>query len=758
MTRNHFRPLLWLALCATLATTAAGCASELTEGNRPCPCAEGWTCCANKCVPEGQLCSKPNTPEEPPPEEEPPPPPRDTTAPAAPQWTEPQTGLLTRQQVTTVKGTAEANAFVSLYLNASCGGAATTTTFADAEGRFELIVTVTANARTSLSAKARDAAGNTSPCTTPALTVDHDDMGPVVSTLKSDGALIGKATSVPLRGTTEAAARVSLFAGTQCEGTPVAEQTASAAGDFSFVAETLANQTSRWTVRATDAAGNEGACFWDVVSYTHDDMAPAAPVVTSTLPASGTSLSLSFSGTTEPGTTVRLWLNATCSGDPSRSSVVPAPGSWAFSVWATRNATTQASVLAEDSAHNLSECVSLGSYAHDDLPPAVPSQLATSPASPNNVTRAPELTGLTEPDARVFVQGSECGTGNGQTLGETQAGEDGTFRLALTLPADSCTLLVRARDALGNTSGNASLRYVYDATPPPQPERLRLAAPSPSAVETRVTVFGTAPLDARVQVFSEEGCQGPVRAEVIAVRGPTAADPNWFEAPLEATVEATTRYSARTVDGVGNVSGCVAVTGAFEHASGAPGWRAREALSFGPRHLAHDEQGFTFALDYQGTTESSYAPLRVKVARRASAGDGTSWGTPRELTSGAAYGGVPRLAVNARGDAVVLWAEGYGVDPVKLVRFDSRTGAWSEPLAFTVLGTPTGQVAVALDAGGDVTACWVSQHSDGARLWCARVPAAGPVEASEILVKVASTTRLERGAHSRGTGAPGVER
>jgi hypothetical protein len=325
------------------------------------------------------------------------------------------------------------------------------------------------------------------------------------------------------------------------------------------------------------------------------------------------------------------------------------------------------------------------------------------------------------------------------------ADSNGTFRIELSLPADSCTLVLQTVDGLGNTNSNAaSLRYVYDATPPAPPARLRLAAPSPSAVETRVSVFGTAPLDARVQVFSQEGCKGPVQAEVIAVPGPTVADPTWFEAPLEAAAETTTHYSAHTVDALGNASVCVAVTGAFVHASGAPGWRAREELSFGPRHLAHDEQGFTFALDYQGTSDSSYAPVRVKVARRASAGDGTSWGTPRVLTSGASYGGEPRLAVNARGDAAVVWAETVGVDPVRLVRFDSRTGAWSEPLALTVLGSPTGQVAVALDAGGNVTACWVSLHTDDIeRVWCARVPETGPQEASETLANVTPATRLE---------------
>ncbi|PTL84997.1 hypothetical protein DAT35_08100 [Vitiosangium sp. GDMCC 1.1324] len=728
--------MLWLALCAALATTAAGCAKELPEGNRPCPCSEGWTCCANQCVPESQSCAGPDTPT--------PNTPRDTTAPAMPQLTGSQTGLLTRQRAMTIKGAAEANSTVSVYLNANCAGAAEKTGSADAQGRFELTVTVMANARTAISANARDAAGNTSPCNGSALWVDHDDVSPVVSAWSREGAPTGRATSVTLRGTTEGAARVSLFAGERCEGTPLAELAASAAGDFSFVAEALANQLSRWNVRATDAAGNEGACFGVAASYAHDDVAPAAPEELSSQPNTGTSRSLGFSGLAEPGTTVRLWLNATCSGDPSDSGVVPSDGWWSFSVLAASNATTQVSVNAEDPAHNVSECAWIGNYVHDDLPPTV-SQLATSPASPNNVTRAPTLTGLTEPYAYVSVEGSECGIGNGQTLGSGWADMDGTFRIELSLPADACTLFVHARDRLNNEGRYvASLRYVYDATPPPPPAQLRLAAPSPSAVETRVSVFGTAPLDARVQVFSQTGCKGPVMAEVVAVRGPTAADPTWFEAPLEASAETTTRYSAHTVDGVGNVSGCVAVTGAFVHASGAPGWRAREELSFGPRYLAHDEQGFTFALDYQGTSSSSYAPVRVKMARRASAGDGTSWGTPHELTSGAAYNGVPRLAVNARGDAAVVWTESVGVDPVRLVRFDSRTGAWTEPLALTVLGSPTGQVAVALDEGGDVTACWVSLHTDDIeRVWCARVPAADPVETSETLANVAPNTRLE---------------
>lgn len=739
MNRIHPRPLLWLALCTALVTTAVGCTQELPEGNRPCPCSDGWSCCANRCMPEGQFCAAPDEPDD----AGTPPPPRDTTAPATPQLTDPRPGLLTRQRATTVKGTAEANATVALYLNANCGGTAAQTVPADASGHFELMVQVAANARTSLTANARDAAGNTSPCTAPALTVDHDDLAPGVLAWGLSSSL-GSATSVPMSGRTEKAARVSLFAGEACGGAPVAQQTASASGDFSFAVEVPTNQTSRWSVRATDTAGNEGACYAEVATYTHDDVAPAAPTLTSAPPASGKDQGVGWSGTGESGSQVHLWLNATCSGSPVNSRWLLGSTSWTFSTWVPRNVTTQASVQSEDAALNRSECVALGGYTQDDLPPATPAQLATSPASPNNVTRSPELTGRTEPGARVYVEGSECGPGNGQVLGETQAGEDGSFQVALTLPADTCLLRVYARDALGNTSSNASLSYVYDITPSAPPDRLRLAAPSPSAVETRVSVFGTAPLDTRVQVFSEDGCQGPVRAEVVPVRGPTASDPTWFEAPLDAAAEATTRFSARTVDTVGNPSACVAVTGAFEHASDAPGWRAREELSFGPRQFAHDEQGFTFALDYAGTTSSSYAPLRVKVARRASAGDGTSWGTPRELTSGASYAGVPRLAVNARGDAAVVWAEGYGVDPVRLARFDPKANTWSAPLALTVLGSPTGQVAVALEADGDVTACWVSRHSDGVeRLWCARVPAVGPAEASVTLANVATGTRLE---------------
>jgi hypothetical protein len=60
---------------------------------------------------------------------------------------------------------------------------------------------------------------------------------------------------------------------------------------------------------------------------------------------------------------------------------------------------------------------------------------------------------------------------------------------------------------------------------------------------------------------------------------------------------------------------------------------------------------------------------------------GKGWGEPRQLTSGEA-GGIPRLAVNARGDAVAAWshaANSSGLrDEVWAVTFSPDSG-WSVP-------------------------------------------------------------------------------
>lgn len=51
-------PLLALACLACLALASPGCAADAPLASYDaCPCAEGWYCCAGRCVPEEEQCS-----------------------------------------------------------------------------------------------------------------------------------------------------------------------------------------------------------------------------------------------------------------------------------------------------------------------------------------------------------------------------------------------------------------------------------------------------------------------------------------------------------------------------------------------------------------------------------------------------------------------------------------------------------------------------------------------------------------------------
>ncbi len=50
---KNVRTAIIFAFSVTIA-----CTGQVSEDNRPCPCADGWTCCANVCVAPGVSCNR----------------------------------------------------------------------------------------------------------------------------------------------------------------------------------------------------------------------------------------------------------------------------------------------------------------------------------------------------------------------------------------------------------------------------------------------------------------------------------------------------------------------------------------------------------------------------------------------------------------------------------------------------------------------------------------------------------------------------
>lgn len=182
----------------------------------------------------------------------------------------------------------------------------------------------------------------------------------------------GATLSPTLSGTAEAGSTVRIYTNSTCTGTVAGTGTASSTGSFTLTASALANTTTTFYARATDAAGNASPCS-SGRSYTHDGIAPTAPVLTGTNPVSpGTSTQPGFQGTAEPGATVRLYTTSTCSGTVAASGTADSGGAFTLPVTVAANATTTVYASATDAVGNLSPCSTGLAYTHQDAPPSTP--------------------------------------------------------------------------------------------------------------------------------------------------------------------------------------------------------------------------------------------------------------------------------------------------------------------------------------------------------------------------------------------------
>src|SRR5262249_17329442 len=152
---------------------------------------------------------------------------------------------------------------------------------ATAAGTFAIGVTVAANVTTTFYAAATDAAGNVSPCSS-GLAYTNDTLPPATPVVLGTAPASPSANAHPLvGGTSEAGSLVSVYGSAGCAGSSIGVGFATTSGTFSILAVVTPNATTTITVRAQDAAGNLSVCS-NAITYTHDDLPPAAPVLSAT--------------------------------------------------------------------------------------------------------------------------------------------------------------------------------------------------------------------------------------------------------------------------------------------------------------------------------------------------------------------------------------------------------------------------------------------------------------------------------------------
>jgi hypothetical protein len=142
-------------------------------------------------------------------------------------------------------------------------------------------------------------------------------------------------------------------------------------------------------------------------------------------------------------------------------------------------------------------------------------------------------------------------------------------------------------------------------------------------------------------------------------------------------------------------------------------------LSNGTRHseeptLKLDGGGNVFAVWRQDTNAGSPSNATMWAARF-DAAEG-AWSTPARIGSDlTGFDGSerPRLAVNARGDAVVIWEEASGgIHSIMGTRFSRTSLTWSTPVPLEASAQHAYWPAVAIDAAGNAQAVWI-QKIDG---------------------------------------------
>ena len=373
-----------------------------------------------------------------------------------------------------IRGTAEPGSTVNLYLTPDCTGAPAATGSAESFGSPGLPVTVAVGSTTTFTARATDAAGNTSACSTSSLTYINDSTGPAPVTLTGSTPASPSPSTTPLiQGTAEAGSTVNLYATGDCTGAPAATGTAAAFASPGLAVTVAPDSTTTFTGTATDPAGNTSTCSSSSLSYTNDSTEPASVDLTGVTPSSpNPSTTPSIQGTAEAGSTVNLYATGDCTGAPAATGTAAAFASPGLPATVAVGSTTTFTATATDPAGNTSACSTSSLTYRSDLFDGGFEAATGDPADSPFWTETDSLTG--SPLCTIAT----CSTGDGITAprtgnawawfggidGPLGAGQAGSVSQQLAIPVGAASLTYWYRNASEELPFDAQLRVQVDGT------------------------------------------------------------------------------------------------------------------------------------------------------------------------------------------------------------------------------------------------------------------------------------------------------
>ena len=467
----------------------------------------------------------------------------------------------------TLYGQAEPGATVTVTIKPDCTGIAVGSVLAGPDGAFGVEVILPADTATVLYAVAADALGQLSACSA-GLPYVHDGVAPpppvLVSTSPSSPS---QTVTVDVSGTAEPDATVTLHLEEDCSDASIADMVPAADGGFEVTLTAAENATTTWYAAATDAAGNTSSCTASPLSFTHDDLPPAAPLPTGTNPPSPASfLAPQLLGTAEPGVGITVHTDPACTSPPVGAGAADVTGHFAVASMATPDTVTTLFALATDGAGNVSGCSVGVPYAHDDAEPTSVTFVGTTPPSPSSTSTTPVVAGSSEPGATIRLYAAPDCAGPELASGGTDGA--GAFALPVTVASNSETPISgTSEDSSGKVSPCSPelLVYLHDDIAPAAPFLQATDPPSPSGTAETPLVIGTAEPGATVELFVDSPCTGAPAASTPAAPGSGA-----FAAPVTVTPDQAHALTARAVDAAGNVSACSAAI-PYLHDASAPG-------------------------------------------------------------------------------------------------------------------------------------------------------------------------------------------
>ena len=159
------------------------------------------------------------------------------------------------------------------------GSTALGTTSADGSGNWTYTTVALSDGSHSFTAKASDAAGNTSTSSAFGVTIDTmAPAAPVIGGFTTDSGTVGDGltndNTPTLSGTAAAGSTITVYDGSTALGTTSAD----GGGNWSYTTGSLSDGAHSLTAKATDAAGNQGVAS-TALSLTVDTTAPGAPVI-----------------------------------------------------------------------------------------------------------------------------------------------------------------------------------------------------------------------------------------------------------------------------------------------------------------------------------------------------------------------------------------------------------------------------------------------------------------------------------------------